>query len=342
MKNNIKFAIVGCGVISNIHAKCISEIPSAKLTAVFDNVPEKAREIAKKFGAEAYTDYDEFLRCKDIDVVDILTPSGTHSQLGISAARAGKHVIVEKPMDITLEGADQLIKVCREENKKLCCIMQHRFDKGIKELKRAVEEGRLGRLNFGSSYTKWYRTQEYYDSASWRGTWKYDGGGALMNQSIHYIDLLIYIMGDVQEVFAYCSTGVHERIEVEDTSGVALKFKSGAIGIIEGHTGAYPGFETRLDIYGEKGSVIIRNDRIQEWKFKSGESIEIDSTESGLDESLDPSAVHIDSHKEQIEDMVNAVLLDREPFVNGEKGREALALILAIYESAKTGKPVLL
>ncbi|WP_146200565.1 Gfo/Idh/MocA family protein, partial [Paenibacillus agaridevorans] len=175
-------------------------------------------------------------------------------------------------IDITLDSADRLIEACRKHGVKLICISQHRYDPAIVQLKQAVDAGKLGQLNFGASHTKWYRPQSYYDGNGWRGTWALDGGGALMNQSIHYIDLLQYIMGPVDEVFAYCATRAHERIEVEDIGVAAVKFKSGAIGLIEGNTAAYPGFCSRLDIYGSDGGVIIENDEVKEWRLRSGET----------------------------------------------------------------------
>jgi len=340
MKQVLNFAIVGCGVISATHAKCIAQIPDAKLVALCDIVEEKVQKLARDYPADIYTDYEEMLKREDIDVVSVLTPSGLHAEIGIAAAQAGKHVIVEKPIDVTLEKADRLIKACREAGVKLCSISQHRFDKAIVDIKKAVDSGKLGQLNFGGSHTKWYRTQEYYDSGDWRGTWALDGGGALMNQSIHYVDMLQYIMGPVEEVSAYCATRAHERIEVEDIAVAAVKFKSGALGLIEGNTAAYPGFCTRLDIYGTEGSVIVENDKIVEWKLKSGEEYKADDQEISNIAGLGSAYITIDSHQRQIQDMVNAIKEDREPLVNGEEGRKPLQIVLAIYESARTGRPV--
>ncbi|SHE74398.1 Predicted dehydrogenase [Caldanaerobius fijiensis DSM 17918] len=341
MKKKLGFAIVGCGVISKTHARCISELPDAQLIAVADIIEERAKNLAEQYNCDYYTDYHELLKRDDIDVVNVTTPSGLHAMVGIDAAKAGKHVIVEKPIDVTLEKADALIKACREAGVKLCSISQHRFDDDIVILKKAVEEGKLGQLNFGGSHTKWYRSQEYYDSGDWRGTWELDGGGALMNQSIHYVDLLQYIMGPVEEVYAYCATRAHVRIEVEDEAIAAVKFKNGAIGVIEGNTAAYPGFCTRLDIYGSEGSVIVENDRIKEWKLKSGEEKPETAVENEkLIVGTSSADIWHNSHKKEIQDMIDAIQNDRDPMVTGEEGRKPLEIILAIYESARRHEPV--
>jgi predicted dehydrogenase len=339
-ENPIRFAIVGCGVIAPTHARSIVELPDAQLVAVCDIIPERARVLAQEYPAEVYTDYHEMLTRKDIDVVTVLTPSGMHAEIGIAAAKAGKHVIVEKPMDVTLETADALIQACRDCGVKLCSISQHRFDPAIMALKGAVDKGRLGQLNFGGSHTKWYRSQAYYDSGDWRGTWALDGGGALINQSIHYVDLLTYIMGPVEEIHAYCAARAHERIEVEDMAVAALKFKSGALGLLEGTTAAYPGFCARLDIYGGEGSVIIENDQVCEWRLRSGEPSPVAAEPTSFIGGTSSKNIWHHSHRRQIQDMIDAIREDREPLVNGVEGRRALEIVLAVYESSRTGKTV--
>lgn len=345
MERPIRFAIVGCGVISPTHARSILELPGAELAAVCDIKEEKATALAAQFRQEraapdVYTDYRQMFERDDIDVVSVLTPSGLHALVGVEAARAGKHVLVEKPMDIALEQADRLIETCRTAGVKLGVISQHRFDPPLAALKQAVCENRLGQLNFGAAHTKWYRNQEYYDSGDWRGTWAMDGGGALINQSIHYVDLLTYIMGPVEEVSAYCATRAHTRIEVEDIAVAAVKFCSGALGIIEGNTAAYPGFCARLDIYGSDGSVVIENDRVKDWKFRSGEEYNADDGPTGFIGGTSSHDIWHHSHRRQIWDMIEAVRNDREPLVNGIEGRRALQIVLAVYESSRTGLPV--
>ncbi len=336
----LNFGVVGCGVIAPTHVKCIDELPQAKVAALCDIRREKAEVLAQTYPATVYTDYHTMLEQKDIDIVLVLTPSGLHSEVGIAAAQAGKHVIVEKPMDVTLRKADALIEACRKAGVKLSCISQHRFDNAVVALKQAVDADKLGQLNFGGSHTKWFRSQAYYDGGEWRGTWALDGGGALINQSIHYVDMLQYIMGPVEELHAYCATRAHQDIEVEDIAAAVLKFKSGAVGIIEGNTAAYPGFCTRLDIYGTDGSIIIEDDKIKEWRMKSGEKCAVQSDDiTSIAGSSSANISHL-SHKRQIDDCIDAVLKDREPSINGEEGRKPLQIVLAIYESAKTGKAV--
>lgn len=342
MKDGIlNFAIIGCGTISKTHAKCISELEEAKLVAVCDIIEERAKNLAGLYSCDYYTDYHEMLKRQDIDIVNVTTPSGLHAQIGIDVAKAGKNVIVEKPIDVNLKKADSLIEACKSANVKLCSISQHRFDSDIVSLKNAVKSGKLGTLNFGGSHTKWYRSQEYYDSGDWRGTWELDGGGCLMNQSIHYVDMLQYIMGPVDEVFAYTAMRSHERIEVEDEAVAAVKFKSGAIGIIEGNTSAYPGFCTRLDIYGKEGSVIIENDVIKEWKLKSNEpKPENKIRDHKLIVGTSSADIGHLSHKAEIQDMIDAVKQNRDPKVTGEEGRKPLEIIRAIYKSAQIHESV--
>jgi UDP-N-acetyl-2-amino-2-deoxyglucuronate dehydrogenase len=342
MDKTLNFAIVGCGVIAPTHARAISHIPGARLVAVCDIIEEKARRLAEAFDAEAYLDYHAMLRHEDIDIVNVTTPSGLHADIGITAAQAGKHVIVEKPIDVILEKADALIHACRAAGVKLSAISQHRFDQAIIDLKQAIISNQLGKLNFGAAHTKWYRAQDYYDSADWRGTWALDGGGALINQGIHYVDLLQYCMGPVAEVYAYSTTRNHVRIEVEDIVVTAIKFKSGALGFIEGNTAAFPGFCARLDIYGEGGGVVIEDDRVRAWKLRSGEVYQ-GSGEAGAPISGTSSAfIWEEAHRRQIEDVVDAVRNNRQVFIPGEEGRKPLEIVLAIYDSARTGKPVML
>lgn len=239
-----------------------------------------------------------------------------------------------------MEKADKLIETCRTAGVKLCCISQHRYDHAIVELKKAVDANWLGQLNFGASHTKWYRSPDYYESKAWRGTWEFDGGGALINQSIHYIDLLHYMMGPVDEVYAYCVTRAHERIDVEDIAVAAVKFKTGAIGMIEGNTAAYPGFNTRLDIYGTDGSIVIENDLVKEWKLKNGVLYEPPLTETNLIVGASNADISYQSHKRQIGDFLKAVQTNTEPLVNGLEAKKTLEIVLSIYESARTGKPI--
>jgi len=309
---------------------------------VCDILPEKALALAKAYPSEMYTDAAEMLRSTDIDVVLVLTPSGLHAEIGIEAARVGKHVLVEKPMDISLANADALLEAGKAAGVKLGVISQHRFDPAVAALKNAADAGRLGQLNFGAAHTKWYRSQEYYDSGDWRGTWAMDGGGALMNQSIHYVDLLQYIVGPVEEISAYTATRAHARIEVEDLAVAAVKFRSGALGLLEGSTSAYPGYCARLDVYGSEGSVIIENEQIIAWNFRSGETCPVAPHATGFIGGTSSKDIWHHAHRAQTADFIAAVREDRTPMVDGAEGRKALEIVLGVYESARTRKPVCL
>lgn len=341
LSRHINFAIIGCGAIAHQHINAIRATSGAELAAVYSRSMDKAREWGRKYSIEAFNNYELLLKSSGIDAVVILTPSGTHADLGIKAAEAGKHVVVEKPIDINLEKAKALVEACEKAGVKLSCIFQHRFDEAMIRLKEAVDHQKLGQLNFGSSRTTWYRPQAYYDSGEWRGTRELDGGGALMNQSIHYIDLLLYIMGPVEEVHGYCATRGHKRINVEDIAVANLKFTSGALGIIEGNTTAFPGFSTELDIFGESGSVRISSDEIMEWHIKNEEAATITAgaTQASTGKNTQ-TADYGPSFTRQYADIVQAFQNNTEPLVNGREAIRALEVILAIYESAESRKAI--
>ncbi len=335
------FGIIGCGVIGPLHAEAIASLETAQLVAVADIVESRARALAVKYSVPCFLDYRELLQLPKVNVVNICVPSGLHAQIGIDAARAGKHVVVEKPIDTTLKKADQLIQTCREKGVKLAVISQHRFDPGAKKLKEVIEEGELGRLILGDAYVKWYRTQDYYDIAPWRGTLALDGGAALINQSIHTIDLLLWMMGEVKTLFAYTDRFVHQ-IEGEDVGVAVIRFGSGALGVIEGSTATYPGFPERLEIHGENGSVVLEGGKstISSWEFKTPVAPLPLEEETAVTGAVDPRALAIASHRSQIVDMIEAITTGRPPLVSGEDGRKALEVILAINQSAGKKKEV--
>ncbi len=333
----IRFAIAGCGAIADTHALAISHIEDAKLVAVSSRSVGRAKEFAAKYGCDFYTDFSRMLKRPDIDVINICTPSGLHADMAIAAARSGKHVIVEKPMDVTLEKADEMIKTFEKNKLKLCVVFQRRYEKDMLTAKRIVNEGKLGNICFGGCYIKWYRSQQYYDSADWRGTWELDGGGVLMNQAIHYIDLLQHFLGPVQEVFANCGTFNH-KIEVEDLAVANLKFANGALGIIEATTNAYPGLMSRIDIYGSNGTMVIENDAITGLHVIGGEDIACKTEKQGT--GVNSPAVLFENHKRQFEEMIKAIRTGSDIGVNGKEGRKSLEIILAIYKSSLSGKPV--
>lgn len=355
MSRNIGFALIGCGVISTRHAEEIATIEGAELVAVADVDRDKAKALSARFSVDWYVDYQEMLKRDDVDVVNILTPSGMHAEMASDAARAGKHVVVEKPMDIHLHKAKAMVQACRDAGVKLSIISQHLFDRSTIRVKEEIEQGSLGNMVLGQAAIHWYRSQEYYDSGDWRGTWALDGGGVLMNQGIHTIDILQHLMGSVESVYAHTATLAHERIEVEDVAVATLKFQNGALGTIVGTTSAYPGFSARLELFGTNGSAIINNDILTHLYIrKEGEQgamygrgpaenlADISSASESAGASSEPAAISGFSHRIQILDMINAIHEDREPFINGEKGLKPLEIVLAIYKSAETGQPVFL
>ena len=345
MAKKYRFGIVGCGMISDFHAAAIREIPNAELVAVTDLREESARRVGEANKCAWYADLKKFL-AHDLDIVTICTPSGLHLDAAVAAARAGKHVIVEKPLEVTLQRCDKIIAAAEKAGVKVATIFPSRFSECNQLLKQAMDNKWLGRPTLGDSYVKWWRTQQYYDSGGWRGTWKMDGGGALMNQAIHNVDLLQWFMGDVDSVMAMTGLLAHERIEVEDTAVAAIKFKSGALGVIEGTTSVYPGFLKKSEIHGDKGSVIVEQDDIIFWKTEQPTPVDARVQElmaqrkSGTGGASDPNAISHACHRKQFEDLLRALDNGTQPLVDGIEGRKSVEIILAIYKSAKTGRTV--
>ncbi len=352
----MRFGIVGCGVIGPHHARAISGLEDARLVAVADVVPERARKLASEHGCDWHESASDLLARADVDAVSVCVPSGEHASLAIAALEAGKHVVVEKPVDVRLGPIDELIEAQRRTRRKVAVISQHRFDPASQVVHDAACSGRFGRLTLGTAEVLWWRSQEYYDSGEWRGTWELDGGGALMNQSIHTIDLLQWMMGPVEEIAAYTGLLAHERIEVEDTAVAALRFANGALGTIVGTTAAYPGLTARLTVHGDRGSAIIDGDRLSYFHAASEEGggraygaagggnqaeevMRSFEEQAAATAGADPSQLSM-AHRSQIRDFIEAVREDREPLVDAEEGRKGVEIILAIYESARTGRPV--
>jgi UDP-N-acetyl-2-amino-2-deoxyglucuronate dehydrogenase len=342
MPDTIRFAIVGAGSIARHHAESIRRHPDAQLVAIADNSLDRAQALAEEAGStpQLFTDYEELLKLADIDVVCVCTPSGAHSEVTIAAAQAGKHVLCEKPLDIHADGMTAMINACREHDVKLGCVFQRRLMPAMLHAHKAIREGKIGRPVLGNAYLKYYRSPEYYKSGGWRGTWKLDGGGALMNQGVHGVDLIQYLMGDVESVFAY-SAALSREIEVEDTAVVALKYKSGAFGIIQGTTSVYPGQETRFELHGDQGTIEFGDEGIKQWIFKGTvEPAPQYEDTLGLSSSSNPSQISTAGHYFYVDDMIQAIRDNREPHVNGEEARKPVDLILAIYESARLGKEI--
>ena len=361
----LRFGIVGCGTIGPTHAGALRQIADADLVAVADTDIARAEEMARRFDVTSvYSSDRDLFADPEIDAVCLCTPSGMHADGAIAALEAGKHVVVEKPMDISLEACDRMIAAADRSGKKLTVISQHRFDAASRTVKEAIEAGLLGRIVLADASVKWYRTQAYYDSGDWRGTWAFDGGGALMNQGVHTVDLLQWLVGGVASLFAYTSIGAaHERIEVEDIAAATLRFENGAIGTITATTAAFDGFPVRIDIFGTEGTAILEGDRLKVLKRKDGSSFDSQeaaehavavarggsasvqheaATRLAGGAEADQGAVWGDAHRAQLEDFIQAIRIDGTPLIDGRAGRRALEIILGVYRSSQTGQPITL
>ncbi len=353
MTEKMRFGIIGAGVIGPTHAKAISSLPDAELVAVTDIIPELAHKLADTYHARAYTDIQEMLDKEQLDVVTVCTPSGMHGEHACMVMRSGRHVIVEKPMEIRREAMDEMLRVQAEHKVKLAVISQHRFDAATQQVHQLLEEKAFGRLVMGNALIPWWRSQKYYDSGAWRGTWALDGGGVLINQSIHTIDVLQWLMGRVESLFAYTDTLVH-RMETEDVGVAVLRFTNGALGTIAATTGAYPGTGTRVEIYGDKGTAIIEADELSYLHLARDDKEEVGAYGAGskaakaekiaraeeTSAASDPAALSYKSHALQIADMIRAIRENGTPLVDGYAARHPVDIILSIYESARTGKEV--
>src|SRR5689334_10631838 len=333
-----KVALVGCGRISRNHFEALHKIEGLTLTAVCDIVPDRARAAAEQQGVDAFTAYEELLQRADCDVVSVCTPSGLHSAQGVVAARAGKHVVTEKPMSISLAQADDLVKACDDAGVHLFVVKQNRLNPPIQLLRRAVDKGRFGRIFLANTTVRWQRPQDYYDAAPWRGTWEFDGG-ALMNQASHYVDLIQWLVGPVEGVMAKTATQAR-RIEAEDSGIGILKFRSGALGVIEVNVLTYPrNLEGSITILGEKGSVKIGGtavNRVEHWVFA-----EYDDDDKLVEAAnSNPPTVYGFGHQGYYRNVVAVLRRQAKPDTDGRAGRKSLELILGMYESARTGVEV--
>lgn len=332
--------ILGGGNISETHARAAREIDGAKIVAVCGSNIEKIRRLAEFTSSSAYEDFESFLNHKPMEVVLIGSPSGLHADQGIQAARRGLHVLVEKPVAITTEQADQLIAECEKAGVKLGVFFQDRVAPDILKLKGLIDRGRLGKPVLASAHVKWYRGPEYYKDSRWRGTWALDGGGALMNQGIHTVDLLLWLMGDVTSVWSKAITALHD-IEVEDTTVAAIEFSSGAIGTLEAATSVYPGQPRRLEVTGSEGTIILEGDRITSANLRTP-SLDLVSEKAKDDDerSVSPAISDARGHRKIIEDFLHAIAANGEPLCDGRQARRSVELVKAIYQSSRTGQPV--
>ncbi len=339
-----RFAIIGAGMIARWHAKAIGELPNAELVSVCDHGSGRAAEFGPRCDCGTGCDPMRIVQRDDVDVIAVATPSGNHAEWAVLAAQHGKHCLVEKPLEITLEAVDRMIAAHEAAGTMLGGIFNQRHTPAAREFKRAVEAGRFGRLSFGMAYCPWWREQAYYDSGGWRGTRALDGGGALMNQGIHTIDLLQWLMGPVRRVTAFAKTLAHERIEVEDTGAASVEFVNGALGMIACTTSMWPGHFRTVEVAGIDGTVSLADDRFLVWRFREelAEDAEIIARLAGVPRvsasAADPSAgFSVDSHRENFRDFLAALEAGRACPIDGREARKAVEIVLAIYRSAQRG-----
>jgi predicted dehydrogenase len=346
-----RFALVGAGVIGKHHGMVMGQLADRlELVAVVDVDLPRAEQLAVERGGRPYASLTEALAHEDVDVVTVATPTGLHGTVAIEALDAGKHVVIEKPAEVTVEKIDQIIEAQRRAGMLVSVISQHRFDPATEVLLEAIEKGRLGRLTSGIAAIDWWRSQAYYDSGDWRGTWELDGGGAMMNQGVHTVDLLIAAMGRPLEVFAYTGSVAHERVETEDVAAAVVKFDSGALGVIHATTAAYPGLSARVHVHGDRGSMVIDDDQLtyvhladDEVGDDLGNQVDkyAETQARSAAASRDPGQLS-DAHRLQYLNILAALEGREDVRVDLETNRRSVAVITGAYESARTGKPVVL
>lgn len=335
--NKINFGIIGCGRIAPKHAQAVVSNPLGILNAVADIVPLRAHAIQEKYGGLSFSDYHHLLENKQIDVINICTPSGLHAKMAIEALEAGKHVIVEKPMALTIEDSESMVQTAKKVKKKLCVALQNRYNPPIIELKQALDRGDFGALLLCNATIRWYRPQSYYEDG-WHGTKSMDGG-VLFNQAIHYVDILQWLMGDIDSVFSFTGTLAH-KIDIDDACVASLRFKNGSLGSLEASTITFPrNIEGSIAVFGKRGSVKIGGTALNQkklWCFSPSDSVE----EIPALVASEENAIYGESHKRVVDDMIDALINDREPQINGEEGRKSIAIVNAIYRSASVGSSV--
>ena len=343
MSGKIRFGIVGCGLISSFHAKAITAIPDAELVACADLNMERAERLASQYGGIAVTDYVQLLEREDVDVICICTPNGAHEEIAVGAARAGKHMLVEKPLEVTLSKADHIIAEALKAKVKLGTVFQCRFRPAVVHIKKAIEQGRFGRLVCGDVFMKWYRSEEYYRIEAWRSQAE-QGAGVLLQHASHYVDLLQWLFGPVKSVIGQTGNLAHPEIQAEDTAMALLTYQNGAMGLVEASTAIFPGSEIRLEIHGEHGSAIVEGEAMRLWKFArpfpGDEEIAQTGSEARPAAAQGAADFNYFEHQLLIEDMIAAIRQDREPAVGGSEGRKVLEIIDAIRRSAAEERAV--
>jgi len=334
------FGIIGAGLIADFHAKAIDSLENAQLIGVCGTNQEKAKKLAEKYNCKVFKNHTELLKAESIDIVTIATPSGAHMEPVTEAAEKMKHVLCEKPLEISLERIDKMIAAHEQAGTHLGGIFNFRYDETTEIIKKAIDSGRLGQITYAAVYVPWWRNDAYYEG--WHGTWSLDGGGALMNQSIHMIDLLQYMMGDVKNIGAFTSNLGHPQIETEDTGVAILQFENNALGVIYGTTASYPGQNRRMEITGTKGTIVLVEDSLKVYEFagsnqQDAEILQKYGAHEGGSGVADPAAISYLNHAKNISAFIAAIEEKRQFEINGQEARKAVRIILDIYDSAKNG-----
>ena len=340
------FGIVGAGLIADFHARSLGDMTNAKLIGCCDKIPERAKDLADKHGVRTFDDYEQMLKSDEIDIITIATPSGFHAEPAIAAAEAGKHVLCEKPLEITLGRIDAMVEAHEKAGTSLGGIFPYRFNDMMTPMRDAVNSGRFGVITYAAIHVPWWRTDEYYKD-SWHGTWKLDGGGALMNQSIHMIDMLCDVMPPIESVQAFTAKLGHPQIETEDTAAAVLRYTGGALGMIYGTTASYPGQFRRFEITGTKGTAINVENSITVWQFaderpEDAEVLKKFGEIEGGGGVSDPAAITHENHTRNFKAFLDALDSGEKFWIDGHEARKAVEVILAVYKSAKEQKPVTL
>jgi len=336
----MNFGIIGGGGISDTHARAVSELNGLSVSAYYGSNQSKISQLSEQYGGSAFSSFEEFLNYQPMDAVMIGSPSGLHAEQGIACAKRGLHVLVEKPIDVTLEKTDALITECQRNKVKLAVCFQDRFAADSVRLKQLIDSGKLGKLILVSARVKWYRPPEYYGNSRWRGKLDLDGGGALMNQGVHTVDLLLWLLGDVKRVYAKALAALH-NIESEDTVVATLEFANGAVGTLEATTAAFPGYDRQFEVTGSEGTIIFKHDRMISADLKTPLENGLQTQKGDANQSSSsPIVSDVSGHKKIIEDFVNAVKTDGTPRCDGSEGRRSVQLVQAIYESSQLGQPV--
>ena len=330
--------LVGGGNISDTHARAAAAIPGTSIAAVYGSNPDKSAALASRYSATAYARLEPFLAHRPMDFVAIGSPSGVHAEQAIAAVRRGLHVLVEKPLDITIERIDALVAAAEHEGMTVGVFFQDRLKPAMQQLKTAIVSGALGRPVLASGRVKWYRPPEYYSQSRWRGTWPLEGGGALMNQGIHTVDLLLWLFGPVAQVRAATATRLHE-IEVEDTAVAILEFESGALGVIEAATSIYPGYGRRIEVTGTEGTMIVEDDRLVRIDLRSSTRRATEAPAT-VESAASPVVSDASAHQRVIEDFIRAIQTGSPPACDAREGRRSVAVVQAIYEAARTAASI--